>query len=404
MSIGKTAIIDRRYSGNSEGRQLTATTVTVGTATYVYDGDGNRVKKISGGATTLYWYGAGGNVLTETDGSGGFQKDYIYFGGRRLAMLDSSSAKFYLGDQIGSARVITWDNGTMCADSDFLPFGQELNYSNSCAQNYKFTGMERDAETGNDNFGARYYASNLGRFLSVDPVALSSQKMADPQQLNMYSYVRDNPLKYIDPKGEELVLKCLGEEQRRLLIEKLQQESGLKLKYSAKSGLLDIAGLLAGGSNTYREGLKALIYDNRVFKVLDQGEYSSNGQTAPVNFGLFDPSTRNIVMDFRDFSAHPEVDLGLAFYHEGVAHGEKNLLDEAPEGRPFAWTSVRDTGKVGRELNIPYPESHGAFPEGDRYYIRLVNPVAGTTGGRIKQFLIGRSDTVVDITDIWNQK
>ena len=54
---------------------------------------------------------------------------------------------------------------------------------------YKFTGKERDAESGLDNFGARYYASGLGRFMSPDPLGISLGRMINPQLLNRYAYV-----------------------------------------------------------------------------------------------------------------------------------------------------------------------------------------------------------------------
>ena len=135
-----------------------------GTATYTYDADGQRVKKVVGSTTTLYWRDTAGNVLTETDGAGSFQRDYIYFAGTRLAVLYSSTPKFYFGDQVGSSRTITFSNGTICYDADFEMFGHERTpYVNTCAQNYKFAGMERDPETLNDHTMFRQYASNYGR-------------------------------------------------------------------------------------------------------------------------------------------------------------------------------------------------------------------------------------------------
>ncbi len=71
----------------------------------------------------------------------------------------------------------------------------------------RFTGKERDTESGNDYFGARYYASTMGRFLSPDwsakeePVPYA--QLDDPQSLNLYSYVRNNPLSRTDPTGHE---------------------------------------------------------------------------------------------------------------------------------------------------------------------------------------------------------
>jgi len=70
----------------------------------------------------------------------------------------------------------------------------------------QFTGKERDSESGLDYFGARYYGSALGRFSSADPKMLSAQRVIDPQQWNMYSYVRNNPFVAVDPDGKELHL------------------------------------------------------------------------------------------------------------------------------------------------------------------------------------------------------
>jgi RHS repeat-associated protein len=70
---------------------------------------------------------------------------------------------------------------------------------------FLFTGKERDSESGNDYFGARYYGSSMGRFMSPDwsakeePVPYA--KLDDPQSLNLYSYVRNNPLARTDPDG-----------------------------------------------------------------------------------------------------------------------------------------------------------------------------------------------------------
>ena len=66
---------------------------------------------------------------------------------------------------------------------------------------YKFTGKERDAESGLDYFGARYYGSNLGRFMTPDPIGFASVRLRDPQTLNAYRYTRGNPINAIDPNG-----------------------------------------------------------------------------------------------------------------------------------------------------------------------------------------------------------
>ena len=154
------------YIYDAENRLLTA-----GGVTYTYDGDGKRVQKSSG---KLYWYGMGSDALDETDLSGvtnnaGFT-EYVFFGGKRIARRDSSSHVFYyFADHLGTSRVQVQSGQTAaCYDADFYPFGGERSpVVNSCAQNYKFTGKERESQTGLDNFGARSYSSTLGHFVQL---------------------------------------------------------------------------------------------------------------------------------------------------------------------------------------------------------------------------------------------
>jgi len=118
---------------------------------------------------------------------------------------------FYLTDHLGSSTVIANSLGETLDESDFYPFGGELSISNSLPSHYKYTGKERDAETGNDYFGARFYANIVGRFMSpdwsvkVEPVPYA--KLDDPQSLNLYAYVRNNPLGGVDQDGH-----CSGDD------------------------------------------------------------------------------------------------------------------------------------------------------------------------------------------------
>lgn len=85
------------------------------------------------------------------------------------------------------------------------PFDDGLSCTGSgvAATEHRFTGKERDAETGLDYFGARYNISSLGRFMSPDS---GPYVWSDPQTLNRYSYTRNNPLKFIDPSGKYFVV------------------------------------------------------------------------------------------------------------------------------------------------------------------------------------------------------
>jgi RHS repeat-associated protein len=118
----------------------------------------------------------------------------------------SASTTYYSGDQIGSTRILTDGAGWPVSSSIYYPFGQEAStFTDNSPNHYKFTGKERDAESGLDYFGARYYASSMGRFMSPDWAAkvapVPYAKLDDPQSLNLYSYVRNNPLSRADADG-----------------------------------------------------------------------------------------------------------------------------------------------------------------------------------------------------------
>jgi RHS repeat-associated protein len=196
------------YTYNAEN-QLTqaAAPSAVG---YVYDGDGKRVEKTSGGTPyKLYWYDPNGNVLDETDQTGVITNssfsEYVFFGSQRIGRRDSASDVFYYSaDHLGTSREILQAGQTSpCYESDFYPFGGERTpIVDTCVwNNYKFTGKERDTESNLDNLEARYDASNVARFESPDP-SFESALRGNPQTWNRYSYVLNNPLRFIDPTGE----------------------------------------------------------------------------------------------------------------------------------------------------------------------------------------------------------
>jgi len=187
------------YGWNAESEIKSAAGVN-----YTYDGDGNRIEKSNG---KIYWYGAGTEILDESDASGNITDEYVFFGGKRIAhrVVSSGSISYYAEDFLGSSRAITTSTGTLCYDADFYPYGGERVIISTCAQNYKFEGKERDTETGNDDFGARYYTSRLGRWLSADwssvPAPVPYANLTNPQTLNLYAMTSDNPETFADLDG-----------------------------------------------------------------------------------------------------------------------------------------------------------------------------------------------------------
>jgi RHS repeat-associated protein len=128
----------------------------------------------------------------------------------------ASRINYYLQDHLGSSSVITDANGMLVEETAYYPSGFPRNqYEVGPSHDpYQFAQKERDAETGLSHFQARYLASQLSRFISVDPKYVNSDGLsgeserdflAQPQLHNLYSFAACNPLKYMDADGLEVV-------------------------------------------------------------------------------------------------------------------------------------------------------------------------------------------------------
>ncbi len=123
---------------------------------------------------------------------------------------------FYHPDHLGSSSVVTNDLGAVVERTEFYPFGRTRHHEGATFNSaYKYTGKEMDIETGLMYYGARYYGSISGAFVSPDPMDASDRPdwLVDPQKLNVYAYVQNRPLIMIDPTGKES--KRTGKTYRR---------------------------------------------------------------------------------------------------------------------------------------------------------------------------------------------
>jgi len=176
------------------------TTVNGGiSARFTYDGDGNRVKSVMGGVTTYYV----GNYF-EWTGSTTSMVKYYYAGSQRVAMRQGSSTLFYLsGDHLGSTSLTTNSSGGKVAELRYHPWGGTRFSSGTTPTSYQFTGQRNDYYIKLYHMGARMYDPELGRFISPDSIV---PDFSNPQSLNRYSYVYNDPLKYTDPSGHNPLL------------------------------------------------------------------------------------------------------------------------------------------------------------------------------------------------------
>jgi RHS repeat-associated protein len=169
-------------------------------------GEGRRVMKATGSVSTTYVYDAGGQLAAEYTNEA----------------VPATGTEYLTDDHLGSTRLVTGPSGNIVRRYDFLPFGEDLTagtdgrsastYNSALPVgptqdwvNNKFTGKLRDNETGLDWFGARYFSGAQGRFTTPDwsakPQPVPYADLTDPQTLNLYGYVRNNPLNKDDPDG-----------------------------------------------------------------------------------------------------------------------------------------------------------------------------------------------------------
>ena len=183
------------------------------TASYVYDGDGRRVKQTIGGQSTNFLWDAQshyGDVAQETDNNGG-TASYVMAGNDRVAQTRSGATSFYLRDGQGSTRALADNTGTPTDRYVYDAFGTLRGYSGTTTNAYQYAGQQFDSLTGLYDMRARYYNPSLGRFMSADTMGLSASSAL---QLNRYVYTGNSPIDRSDPSGnsfvEDFFLRTIG--------------------------------------------------------------------------------------------------------------------------------------------------------------------------------------------------
>jgi RHS repeat-associated protein len=206
------------YQYDAEGRIIKLN----GALTYLYDAEGRRAAKYSGGTISAsYLFDLGGNQVTELNASGTWMHSNVWAaGGRLLATYEGpgephpNTYHFHLTDWLGTQRMQTTAAGNNEEACYSYPFGDGLNCTGSDATEHHFTSKERDAESGLDYFYARYYSSDLARFMTPDwaaaPIAVPYATFGDPQTLNLYDYVQNNPNTGIDMDGHYSNSEAVG--------------------------------------------------------------------------------------------------------------------------------------------------------------------------------------------------
>ncbi len=227
---------------------------------YYYDAEGHRVKEAAADQTTVFVYSAMGQMVAEYTGQ---------------VPQGAGGVNYVTVDHLGSTRVVTDDGGNIVTRHDYLPFGEEVplsladyggrfsitGYTPSLIDGprQKFTAKERDTESNLDYFRARYYSGAQGRFTSPD-LPLSDQYPEEPQSWNLYSYVRNNPVRFRDQTGRDCVTLdngSKGDNGEGTPCKEAQLETSQQITVTAEKGnplvalALNTAFALSNVSNDY---------------------------------------------------------------------------------------------------------------------------------------------------------
>lgn len=199
MSVMSQTGSNHAYTFDVENRLVNVKKNGSTVAQYSYDGDGGRVRKIGFNGTTSTTTRYVGPLFEETGGVG---VNHVFWGATKILTVSNNQSRFYFYDHLGSANVVTDSSGNPIELIEYKPFGEFARHekyggNENVAWQY-FTSKPLDEETGLMFYGARYYAPFLGKFITPDTIVPSG---SNPQSLNRYSYVYNNPVNLTDPTG-----------------------------------------------------------------------------------------------------------------------------------------------------------------------------------------------------------
>lgn len=188
--------VSQSFTWNALG-QLASVTTNGSTTTFGYDGLGRRVRKTTNGVATYFLYD-GDNIVMQLSSTGQPQFEFSYYPGvdqpHAVRQSSTGAVYYYVTSQPGNVVTLLTSTGQIANRYEYTPFGQAIWTSEQLAQPFRYAARQLDSETGLYYYRARYYDPAIARFISEDPLGVEVRQ-------NVYAYVHNNPLNYLDPWG-----------------------------------------------------------------------------------------------------------------------------------------------------------------------------------------------------------
>jgi len=255
-----------------------------------YDYTGARVKKLGPLGQVLYPF-AGYEVAPDGTKTKFFRLGTELLASKQSPVVNPVKKVFYHNDHLGGVNVISDVNGARVQLTEYDPWGKVSRSEGNVDPEHRFTGQKLDPENGLYYYGARYYDPELARFISPDPIVPSA---GDPQSHNRYSYVRNNPVKYIDPTGHSFLSFFFGGIMKafsfvmKYAIPAFRIAGGVLELMGGGGSLLSSLQSIAGGMSSYIKNSQ-FQFASQVFGFFasagSPGGGATSGETSLTSFG-----------------------------------------------------------------------------------------------------------------------
>jgi RHS repeat-associated protein len=197
--------LGQTFTYDATGQQVTASSGGY-SLQQIYDGDRLRSKKVDNGVTTYYLRSTvlGGQIVAELNGSGTWTRGFVYAGAQLLAVQQNNQVSWVHQDPVAKSKRITDGSGNVISTIELDPWGGDTARSNNeWFQPRRFNTYDRDGNNSDDAMQRRYNRWH-SRFDQPDPYD-GSYDLTNPQSLNRYSYVQNDPVNSVDPTGLDMI-------------------------------------------------------------------------------------------------------------------------------------------------------------------------------------------------------